>query len=114
MVKKPSHTDNGFFSRTPLYRGTQFLPGNDPIVSAQEVRWKTQVRTINRVVDYSRRGIETVTPHPAGVCYDHGDAKEVSHWVHEQILRSASLAPIVRGRFVMASACGVASRAPLR
>jgi len=46
MVKKPSHTDNGFFSRTPLYRGTQFLPGNDPIVSAQEMRWKTQVRTI--------------------------------------------------------------------
>jgi hypothetical protein len=31
MVKKPSHSDNGFFSRTPLYRNTQFLLGDDTI-----------------------------------------------------------------------------------
>jgi hypothetical protein len=103
MVKKPSHSDNGFCSRTPLYRNTQFLPGNDPIVSAQEMRWKTQVRTINRVVNCSRRGIEMITPWRTRVCYDHSDAKEVSHWAHEQILRSAPLAPIVHGYLVMAS-----------
>jgi hypothetical protein len=37
----------------------------------------------------------------AGVCYDHGDAKEVGHWAHQQILRSAPLAPLVCGRFVV-------------
>ena len=106
MVEKPSHAGDDFFSRMPLYRDTQFMPGNDSIVSKQEVRWKTQVRTINRVVDCSRRGIETITARPAGACYDPGDANEMSHWAHEQILRSAPLAPLVCKHLVIRSSQG--------